>query len=101
MVSFSSSGRDYTVVNVSLTDAFANVNITRAATSFSIQVRNDSRVIWRRSATETDEWTLKEGQVYSVDGSIGTEDGETKTIGQAKIETAGGTDTLEIWLWYG
>ena len=100
-MTITSSGRNYTIINVNLTDAFADVQVSRACTAFSIQATNDSKLKWRRNATtDTGEWTLKEGIIYSVDGSCGSEDGATLAIGQAKCANAGGTDVLELWCWY-
>ena len=98
------SGRDYTIRNVDLTDAYADVQVDKACTSFSVQVRNQNKAIWRRSATDNGtpgEWTLNEGQTYSIDGGMGSQDGATITIGQAKCSAAGATDVLELWCWFG
>lgn len=101
-MTITSSGRNYAIKNVSLTDAYQDIQVTRACTAFSLQVRGDAKVLWRRDAVyETDEWTLKEGHIYSVDGSCGSQDGATITIGQSKCANTGATDILEIWCWYG
>lgn len=101
MSTFSSHGRDYTIVTLALTDAYQNVQVSKAATHFTFQIQNESRCLWRRSSTDTGEWTVKEGQSYAIPSSLGTQDGATITIGQIKVIATGGTDTLEIWLWYG
>ena len=100
MPQIGASGYDYKILNLSLTDAYADVDLPRSTSSFAIQIRNNAKILWRRSASLTDEWTFKEGQVYSVDGAMGVKVDETITIGQAKCEAAGATDTMEIWYWF-
>ena len=98
---FISSGNNYRILNVSLTDVYQDISIPRQANSFVIQMRNDSKVLWRRSSTDTaNEWTFKTGEPYSIDGSMGYEVDTAIVIGQAKCADAGATDTLEIWYWF-
>ena len=99
---FQSSGNDYKILNVALTNTYTDISLPRATLSFSIQVRNDSRLLWRRSSTDTaNEWTFKQGEPYSVDGSMGYKVDTAIVIGQAKTADSGVTDTLEIWYWIG
>lgn len=100
MATFTSSGRDYTIVEVALTGTYADVQVSKACTAFSIRSRAQTKLKWRRSSTDTGEWTIFEGEIYSVDSSLGTQDGATITIGQAKT-VDGSADTLELWCWFG
>lgn len=99
MVTFISSGRDYKIFNLTLNSTFQNVNITIPASSFLIQVKNDSKIRWRKNATDTTEFTFKIGMNYSIDGSMGAKSGDTVTIGQVRLDADSGSDTLEVWAW--
>jgi hypothetical protein len=99
VVTYISSGNDYTILEFPLTDAFSNISVSRSAKSFSMQARSGSKLKWRRSATDTGEWTL-DGTTYSIDGSVNAQDGLTVVIGQCKCADVGGTDTLELWVWF-
>lgn len=100
-MTITSSGRNYTIVNVALTDTFVDVQVSRACTAFSIQAMNGTKLKLRRSVVDAGEWTIKEDVIYNVDSSLGTNDGQTLTIAQAKCANVGMTDTLELWCWYG
>jgi len=94
-----SSGRNYKIYNVALNGTYADITILGGTTSFLIQVQNDSRVLWRKNATDTTEFTFKEGVPYSIDGTLGASAGTNITIGQAKT-VSGNADTLELWVWF-
>lgn len=95
-----SSGRDYKIYNFALTNTYANISILGGTTSFLIQTQNDQRCVWRKSATDTTEFTFKEGVPYSIDGTVGATAGTNVILGQAKTLGTGATETLEIWVWY-
>lgn len=98
---YMSSGNDYRILNVTLTDAYQDITIPRNFNSFSIQIRNDTKVRIRRDSTLTvNEFTLKEGMTYGIDGSMGVQTGTSIVIFQAKCVDVGATDTLEILYWY-
>lgn len=95
-----SSGNDYDILNVNLTDTFQDIIVPTAVKSFAIQIRGGSEVKWRKSAAKPTEWTFKIDQTYAIDGSRGAQAAQNVTIGQAKCNSVGGTDVLEIWYWY-
>lgn len=98
---FMSSGNDYRILTVALTDTYQDITIPRSFNSFTLQVRNDTKVRIRRDSTlTTHEFTLKEGMTYGIDGSMGVQTGTSLVICQAKCVDAGATDTLEILYWY-
>jgi len=97
-MNYMSSGNDYRILNITLTDTYQDIEIPRAITSMAIKVRGGVAVKWRRSSDLTNEWTFSEGEQFSIDGSMGVKVGETIVIGQAKVDA--GTAVLEIMYWY-